>query len=455
MLRKKISNRFLVILSVTAAALCLLVVSMAVNPPGPSDKIYINMYIHGIPVGGLTTDEAEAALMQHFQPGLDARVISFTHEGRPVAQRTYKELGIRLNFDAAIQSAQEYGNRRNLPARIVRLLGRPHKISEPPTLRFDQARIDSQLQAIADKLQTPPTNAGFSYENGQITVKPEAPGRDVNIQAAAEELNRLISGLSAGEIAMQTNPLPPRYTKEDLRFTVSTLGSYSTQITTGKEDPRVRNILRASERIHNQMLYPGDVFSAGALMGAHMPGNNYEAAVVLVRGEPVDDIGGGICQVVTTLYNAVLRAELTVVQRHNHSARVSYADYGFDATIAGDYYDLKFKNSTAHPILITSRLDASALHVSIHGYEDRPANRTLHFSSNRVDIIPPEPYKEVIDANLAPGERVITLESQMGYRFEVYKHIYIDGQEVERVRVNTSSYRPLQGIVSIGRGEGS
>ena len=450
---KKISNRFLAILSVTAAALALLVISMAFNPPAATDKIYTNMYIHGVPVGGLTEDEAEAALMQYFQPGLDTMTVSFTHEGQPIAQRTYKELGIRLDFSSTVQLAREYGNRRNLPARIARLLGRPHSITAPPTIRFDQARLDSQLQTIAEKLRASPTNAGFAYENGQIIVKPEAAGRAVNTQSASEQLSSLISSLSEGDVAMETSPLPPRFTTADLQFTVSTLGTFSTLVSTGQDDPRLRNVRRAAERIHNHVLYPGDVFSAGALVGTHLPGSGYEAAIVLVRGEPVEDIGGGICQVVTTLYNAVLRAELTVVQRHNHSVRVSYADYGFDATIAGDYYDLKFKNNTPHPILITSRLDASALHVSIHGREQRPANRTLHFSSRRVDIIPPEPYKEVIDTSLGPSERVVTLESQMGYRYEVFKHIYIDGIEVERVRVNTSAYRPLQGIISIGKSE--
>ena len=450
---KKISNRFLVILSVTAAALTLLVISMAINPPAPADKIYINMYIHGIPVGGLTIDEAEAALMQQFQPRLEALTIQFTHEGRLIGQRSFKELGIRLDFDEAIQSARDYGNRRNLPARIARLLGRPHRITQPPTLKYDQARVDSQLRTIVEKLQAPPINAGFAYENGQIVITPEAAGQTVNTQSAAQQLSDLISGMSGGEIAMETSPLPPRFTTEDLNFTVSALGNFSTPITTGQDDPRVRNVRRASDRIHNHMLYPGDIFSANALIGTHLPGSNYEAAVVLVRGEPVDDIGGGICQVVTTLYNAVLRAELTVVQRHNHSVRVSYADYGFDATIAGDYYDLKFKNNTSYPVLIVSRLEGSALLVSIHGHEQRPPNRSLHFSSSRVDVIPPEPYKEVIDRNLGPGERLITLESQMGYRFDVYKHIYIDGQEVERIRVNTSTYRPLQGIISIGQGE--
>jgi len=450
MLRKKISNQLLAVLAVSAAALVLLLIVMVANPPAPSGSIYSNMYIHGVPVGGLTVEEAEAALMQHFQPGFDRVTFNFTHEGETVAQRSYKELGIQLNFTDAVQAARDYSNRRNLPSRIVRLLGRPHNITELPALRYDQARIASNVQDIANKLQTQPTNAGFVYENGNITIRPESSGIKVDVEAAAEQLNAMIVAMRDGNIEMQTSPVSPRYATADLQFEVSSLGTFSTPITTG-EDPRVRNINRASVRIHNQMLFPGEVFSASALVGAHLPGHEYEAAVVLVRGEPIEDIGGGICQVVTTLYNAVLRAELTVVQRHNHSARVSYADYGFDATIAGDYFDLKFKNNTGHPILITSQLEANALYVSIYGFEERPANRTLQFSSRRVDVILPEPYKEVIDANLLPGQRVVTLESQLGYKYEVFKHIYIDGQEVEAVKVSTSSYVPLQGIISIGR----
>jgi len=453
MARKKISNRLLIVLAVIAAALILLVIAMAANPPAATGSIYSNMYIHGIPVGGLTADEAEAALMQHFQPALDQVTISFTLEGQAIAQRSNKDLGIQLDFTNAILAAREYGNRRNLPARVARILGRPHKITEAPSLKYNQERINTQLQAIAAQLQTTPTNASFVYENGQINVKAEAPGLSVDTAAAWEQLSHIIQSLSGGTVEMQATMLPPRFTTADLQFNVSTLGTFSTAISSEDHDPRVRNIGRASQRIHNQMLYPGEVFSASALIGAHLPGSGYESAIVLVRGEPVEDIGGGICQVVTTLYNAVLRSELTVVQRHNHSAKVSYANFGFDATIAGDYFDLKFKNNTSHPILITSQLDPHSLVVTIHGNESRPPNRTIQFSSSRVDVIPPEPYKEVVDQSLAPGERIITLESQMGYRYEVFKHIFVDGREVEQIKINTSSYRPLQGIISIGHGE--
>jgi len=450
--RKKISNKLLIILAVIATSLVLLLIAMAVNPPAPTGSIYSNMYIHGVPVGGLTAEEAEAALMQHFQPSLDEVVISFTHAGEAVTNLTYKELGIRLDFTNAVAAAREYSRRQTLPARVARILGRPHNITEPPTLRHSQEKIANQLQAIASRLQIPPTDASFVYENGNITVKPEADGNIADADSALNQLNEMIAGLQGGTVEIQTSPVSPRYTTADLQFAVSSLGAFSTRMVIDDE-ARTRNVRRASDRIHNQVIYPGEVFSASALIGTHLPGHEYEAAVVLVRGEPVEDIGGGICQVVTTLYNAVLLSELTVVQRHNHSARVSYADYGFDATIAGDYYDLKFKNNTSHPILIVSRLETHALYVSIHGKEERPPNRSIQFSSRRVDIIPPEPYKEVTDVTLAPGERRVTLESQMGYRYEVFKHIYIDGQETEEIKVNTSSYVPLQGIISIGKVE--
>jgi len=449
-MRRNISNKTLSILAVAAGVLILLVAVLSLNPPPPTGSIYSNMYIHGLPVGGLTSEEADAALMQQFQPSLDEITITFIHQGQIVAERSYKDLGIQLDFTEVIQVARDYSNRRNLPSRIARLLGRPHKVTLEPALDYNQSKIEAQLQEIVSQVELAPQNASFAYDSGQISIIEEADGLTVDTESAQESLGEMINSFGGGAVVFNTSTIPPRFTIDDLNFEVFAIGTYSTSIMDHDADPRVRNIRRASDRIHNHMLFPGDVFSASALIGVHLPDSDYEKAIVLVRGEPVEDVGGGICQVVTTLYNAVLLSELTVVQRHNHSARVSYADYGFDATIAGDYYDFKFKNNTAHPILIVSRLEPNALSVSIYGNETRPPNRSLQFSSRRVDVIPPDPYKEVVDTTLAPGQRVVTLESQMGYRFEVFKHVFINGEEVEEIKVNTSSYRPLQGVISVG-----
>jgi vancomycin resistance protein YoaR len=164
----------------------------------------------------------------------------------------------------------------------------------------------------------------------------------------------------------------------------------------------------------------------------------------------VEDIGGGVCQVVTTLYNAVLRAELQVTQRHNHSARVSYAPPGFDATVAGDYFDLKFKNTTPRPLLITAHVRGSALFVGIYGYEERKEGRSIRFEAVEIEALQPEPCEEIEDETLLPGERVVQIEPQPGYRVQLIKHVYLDGNPVEQIVINTSTYKALPGVIAIG-----
>ncbi|MCL2204367.1 MAG: VanW family protein [Defluviitaleaceae bacterium] len=440
-----------IVLGVCLAVAGLLAVLVLLFPTADADRIYIHMVIHGVPVGGMTPEEAMEALRERFQPELASLRIRYTLEGEEVAERGYEAFGAHFDFTEVVESAQVYGQVRNLWRRLTRLLGRAHEITTPPVFRFDPARIENEITEIAGKLHRPPVNARLSHQNGQIVVLPEKPGLAIDTALAIAHTQALLAELAEGTIALTPRVLPPRYTTADLNFTVSVLGAYQTFYLGGFDDPRIRNINKAAGRIHNQVIFPEEIFSTGTVIGAHLPNSGYEAALVLVRGEPVEDIGGGVCQVATTLYNAVLRSELKVVQRHNHSARVSYADFGFDATLAGDWYDLKFKNNTPKPILITAEMGGGRLHIALHGLEGRPAGRTIRFTSERTGTTEPGPYKEIVDAALAPGQRVITLESVMGYTYEVFKHVYMHNQAVERIQVNTSTYRPLPGVVSVGR----
>jgi vancomycin resistance protein YoaR len=154
--------------------------------------------------------------------------------------------------------------------------------------------------------------------------------------------------------------------------------------------------------------------------------------------------------VVTTLYNAVLYAELPVVERHNHSGKVHYADYGFDATVAGDYYDLKFKNDTPHPLLIVSGVQNGYMFVQIYGYESRPTGRSLEFKTELIEKTPPQPEIVKTDPNLPAGEKRIQTFAQEGLKYETHKYIYENGMLKEKVKINTSTYKPVQGVVIHG-----
>ena len=133
--------------------------------------------------------------------------------------------------------------------------------------------------------------------------------------------------------------------------------------------------------------------------------NGYAMAGSYLNGEVVDSMGGGICQVSTTLYNAVLRAELEVVERSPHSMTVHYVELSEDAAIAGTYKDIKITNNYSTPIYIEGTTAGKTLTFTIYGKETRPSNRTLAFESETLSTTP-SPTQEIQDPSLPAGQRV-------------------------------------------------
>ena len=451
--RRLLSKPALVALVIVIICLCIAVFAIGLQPEENADKIYTKIYIHSVPVGGLTATEAEAVLMERFQLGLESQTIKFLLNNETVAEFSFTQFGAEYDFTNLVQEALDYSQLRNLPRRIGRMFGFSYKIDAPIGLKIEPQRVEGIFNGLLRKVGVAAQNASFAMEDGNIVVSAESTGRGIEVQALALATEEVLRSFQSGVVELVLHEVLPEYTVADFNFPVSVLGSFRTKYTGGETDPRVYNVRLASDRINNQVLHPGQTFSAGTLIAAHKPNSGYKSAIVLVRGEPVEDIGGGVCQVVSTLYNAVLAAELPVIQRHNHSAPVSYVESGFDATVAGDYFDLKFQNNSGRPILVVSQMKNGELIITIHGYETRPPGRSIRFSANRVKVTQPEPYREVVDRDVPLGERYIVLESQLGYHIELLKHVYIDGSEVEVVKINTSIYKPLQGVIAIGAGQ--
>ena len=449
------TNKKYLLAIVAACAGLVLVLSLMLMVAGTlpeADKLYIHTYIHGVPVGGMTAAQAEATLMNHFQPVLDGQTVQYTIDEHMVAAFTFADFGANFDFAPLVQDAMQYSASRSLLSRMRRMFKRGHAVNTPVGINIVPQRMESVLSGLGRALGKPAQNAGFKMENGSIAVTAESPGFEVDLPAADAATRQVLGRLTSGVAPLTLHSVLPRYTTAHFQFDIAVLGTFQTKYAGANDDPRLFNLRRAADKIHNQVVHPGEVFSAGAVIGAHRADSGYKPAVVLVRGEPVEDIGGGVCQVVSTLYNAALLAELSIVQRHNHSAPVSYVENGFDATIAGDYYDLKFKNNTPHPVLITSQAQDGNLTLSIHGYEGRPPNRRIRFEARQLEILDDESYREVVDAGIPVGERQVRLLPRQGFRVALYKHVYIDGQAVETVEVNTSVYKPLQGVIAIGAG---
>jgi vancomycin resistance protein YoaR len=178
--------------------------------------------------------------------------------------------------------------------------------------------------------------------------------------------------------------------------------------------------------------------------------NGYYLAGSYLNGMVVESLGGGICQVSSTLYNAVLRAELQVDERHNHSMIVSYVDLSSDAAISGTSKDFKFTNNSENPIYIEGyTTDDKQIIFNIYGVETRPSNRTVSFESEKISETVPEGDKIIADPS-APVGSISTQSAHTGYVGKLWKIVKVDGKEVERTQINKSSYQPTPRTATVG-----
>ena len=177
--------------------------------------------------------------------------------------------------------------------------------------------------------------------------------------------------------------------------------------------------------------------------------NGYAMAGSYLNGEVVDSMGGGICQVSTTLYNAVLRAELEVVERSPHSMTVHYVELSEDAAIAGTYKDFKFKNSTEYPIYIEGYTTSDKkITFNIYGKETRDSNRSISFESVLVNEVKPNTILRD-DAGQGLGYKNVSA-GKTGYVAELYKIVKVNGVQTDRIKINKSTYKGSDRVVTYG-----
>ena len=209
------------------------------------------------------------------------------------------------------------------------------------------------------------------------------------------------------------------------------------------------NVNSGAAHINGTVLYPGEQFSAYETVAPFTEENGYAMAGSYLNGEVVDSMGGGICQVSTTLYNAVLRAELEVTERSPHSMVVHYVDLSEDAAIAGTYKDFKFVNSTDYPIYIEGYTTSDKkITFNIYGKETRDSNRSISFESVKVSEVPAATVLRE-DAGQPLGYKKAS-SADNGYVAELYKIVKVNGVETERVKVNKSTYKASNRVVTYG-----
>lgn len=318
----------------------------------------------------------------------------------------------------------------------------------PVTINEEEPK-EIDVKSLADSIHKEPKDAEFSVENNKAKIIDHIVGVKLDSDDAAGKISKIKEG---GEnVEINVIKTMPSVTKSDLEAKLfnSTLSTFTTTYNKNAVN-RSKNVALAAERINGYVMAPGGEFSYNEVVGKRTAANGFFNAPVYENGKSVDGIGGGVCQVSTTLYSAVLYADLEIVSRRNHSLPVSYVPLGQDATVVDGAIDFVFKNNTDYPVKILASAVNGRMSISILGTK-RDVTRTVKLEHTTVSQVPPT-VKETQDASLPLGTRVVTSKGKTGYVIKSTKYVYENGALVEIKSLGSSTYKMVAEEVNVGTG---
>lgn len=412
--------------------------------------MYEGVKIDGIDVGGMTEEEAEKAVDQHIQDILDRPVKILVNDNS--VDTTFAGLGFSSDGDSHVPEAFQVGKSGSF---MDRVFGSVSKEDTQYSLNYtlDKSMVEKFVQEECTVFDVKAKNSRLKYKkNGKFRATKDRTGIKLQVPETVDKIVAAIDGNTTEqsvEVEAVVKTTKPEYTREQMSKCKDLIGTYSTSYSSSTA-ARANNVQTAAKYINGTILYPGKIFSTVKVIKDRTEENGYQSAPEYSSGKVVNGIGGGVCQVSTTLYNAVLNAELEVVERSPHSMVVAYVSVSRDAAISGDYKDFKFKNNTDVPVYIHADASGGVLTFKIYGEETRPKNRKIEFEPEILETIQPGADVVTEDKSLPSSYREVTQSAHVGYRAKLWKIIYINGKEKERKELNTSTYNAEPQYVTIG-----
>ncbi len=369
---------------------------------------------------GTLEDIASKALTEPVEPTWEIGTDTMTiYAGKP---------GVNFDADAVEQVLDEK----------IRLMDfEPYEVSvelsETPQIDIDK---------IAEQVIGDPVSATVSKEDGK-TIIPEKVG----VQFDVEEARAIIGDGSAESYEIPVTTTAAKVTAEKLEEVLfrDTLASCSTSLNEGNV-PRTNNVRLASAAINGTILNPGEEFSYNNVVGERTTERGYQSAGAYSGNEIIDEVGGGVCQPSSTLYMAVLRADLEVTQRVNHSFTVAYTPLGEDATVSWGGPDFCFKNDTDYPIKILAEQSNGQLTMTIVG--TKTSDKTVTTRTEVIETYTPQRIEKK-DNSMMVGQSRVEVSGIPGYSTRTYKIITENGQTTEEL-ANTSNYIKRDEVVYVG-----
>lgn len=410
------------------------------------DKVYPGITIDNIDIGGMSKEEAKAKLEEHLKSEINQKSVHIKVENQDF-KLIYSDINPQYDIDSAIEQAFNFGKDHGVLAKYSII--RKGEVQEVPiTFTYDEEKVKEFEKNIENKVNVEPKNAKINISNGNISVESESDGKTINIEEMDSKIKEALKSNLTETIQLDLETTKAKITAEQLSKITGPMGSYSTSYGTSSAG-RSTNIELATNSINGTILMPGDVFSFNDVVGDRSEERGYKEAGTYVGNKVEPGIGGGICQVSSTLYRAAMRANLRSTERTNHSMVVGYMEPGLDATVSYGYLDYKFKNTYDFPIYIEGITAGKVVTYTIYG-EPAALNGKKYEMANEILAVYPPETKEVPDPTLPEGERVDEGGAMTGYKVNSYQVTYENGIEVNRELVATDNYAKVDSVVKVG-----
>ncbi len=428
-----------------------------------ADRLYPGVMVNGINMGGKTQEEVKAYFDKKNAAIADA---SFTFvKDDMLATVSAKQIG--LGYDSTLLAEQAYviGRSKDVISNLSLVFqAYLNGVNLSPSYRYSEKELNTALEPFSQKFNFDPVDALFSFENGKVSAfRPSSEGAQVDIPA----INRQIwlkapLLLASGKAQPVTIAIPIKTTKPNIttdkvnNLGIKELVGTGTSLFQGSIQNRIFNVTLAATRINGILIAPGEVFSFNKALGDISAFTGFKQAYVISNGKTILGDGGGVCQVSTTLFRAVLDAGLPIEERHAHAYRVGYYEQdsgpGLDATIYSPSVDFRFKNDTGHSILIQSFVDPDFARLTFVLYGTRDGRQTTITKPVITSQTPPGETVYQDDPTLPKGTMQQTEHAAWGATVSFTREVVKNGKVILSDKY-TSSYRPWAAVFLRGTKE--
>lgn len=426
-----------------------------------SNMLSYNANVNGINVGGMELSKANEKLVSAFNEKAENFELNLNYKDKRWTL-TNSDFEINSNIHTILEEAylrgtnSSYEIQKENTNKIIKNGGTVNV-----AFNYVFLGLDEKIDEILSEIELEPVNSEVVFNSrskAKFYITDEKNGYKVNKEKLYDEINRQFLISNKININLELEETESEITKEYNESITNLRSSFSTSVS-DSTGARKSNVRVALAKIDGLKINPGESISFNYLTGPHTLENGYKVATIIYNGRFTDGIGGGICQASTTLYNALIRADIQIDEVNKHTLPVKYVPLALDAMVAEYISDLRFTNNLDTPIFISAYCDSEKAYVDIYGekmeegLEIKTRSETVRTIKHGGDNIIVDTNKEYTDKVLFKGEYYRLTYPKDGYEVKAYLDYYVNGELKEEKLIRHETYQPQNGIVIEGGAE--